>query len=190
MFKDRTEILTWLNTYRPGGVGVEIGVAGAHFSKNIIRYWPSVRTLYLVDLWKHQETGYNDGCNLSDDKQEERYQGVIKYFKDNQRVKVIRDWSHVAAEMFFNNYFDFIYIDANHSYEGCKKDLLCWGSKIKHDGILAGHDYAIGPEDRYCVKKAVDEYAKNNFLDSFLGETSEKFDRDGNFEGKSWFIMM
>lgn len=60
----------------------------------------------------------------------------------------------------------FVYIDADHTYAGCKSDLrLAWG-KIAPGGILAGHDYSIN-EDRvvdrshyesFGVKQAVDEF--------------------------------
>jgi predicted O-methyltransferase YrrM len=49
--------------------------------------------------------------------------------------------SSVAAESFEDNSIDIIFIDANHSYEGVKKDLQSWFSKVKIKGIIAGHDF-------------------------------------------------
>lgn len=37
---------------------------------------------------------------------------------------------------------DFLFIDADHSYEGVKYDLASWGSLVKKGGIMMAHDYA------------------------------------------------
>ncbi len=50
---------------------------------------------------------------------------------------------------------DFIYIDADHSYNWVKKDILNSLKVLKKGGILAGHDYAEHYKD--MVVKAVDE---------------------------------
>lgn len=65
-----------------------------------------------------------------------------------------------------SEWLDFIYLDADHSYEAVKKDLeLAWGL-IRPGGALAGHDYSICEErvvDRshyagFGVKQAIDEF--------------------------------
>lgn len=48
--------------------------------------------------------------------------------------------------------FDFIFIDADHSYEGCKADIAAYTPLVADGGILAGHDYHWPG-----VKQAVDE---------------------------------
>jgi predicted O-methyltransferase YrrM len=37
--------------------------------------------------------------------------------------------------------FDMVFIDGDHSYEGCKGDILAWTPHLKRGGILAVHDY-------------------------------------------------
>jgi hypothetical protein len=39
--------------------------------------------------------------------------------------------------------FDLIYIDADHSYEGCKGDILAWWKHLEDDGVMVGHDYLV-----------------------------------------------
>lgn len=61
-----------------------------------------------------------------------------------------------------------LFIDGDHSYEGCKNDICGWGPLVKPDGIIAVHDYkkdAIaptedGPHPRAWpgVDRAVDEF--------------------------------
>ena len=44
---------------------------------------------------------------------------------------------------FKDNYFDLIYIDADHSYKSAKKDLEISYEKIKNMGWILGHDYEV-----------------------------------------------
>ncbi len=36
---------------------------------------------------------------------------------------------------------DLVFVDANHSYNGCKGDILAWLPNIKPSGIMAVHDF-------------------------------------------------
>ena len=63
-----------------------------------------------------------------------------------------------------DDFFDFIYIDGDHTYEGAKKDLDNTFSKIKKGSILSGDDYGIFEDINFGVKKAVDEFCYNNNL--------------------------
>jgi len=36
---------------------------------------------------------------------------------------------------------DLVFIDGDHSYDGCKNDIMAWLPNIKPDGIIAIHDY-------------------------------------------------
>ena len=43
-----------------------------------------------------------------------------------------------------NKKFDLIFLDGDHSYEGCKRDIEKWWPRVKNKtGILAGHDFDI-----------------------------------------------
>lgn len=50
--------------------------------------------------------------------------------------------------------FDFVFLDADHSYNGCRADIEAYLPLVKRGGILAGHDYA---ENWPGVRRAVDE---------------------------------
>jgi len=65
----------------------------------------------------------------------------------------IKDYSWNAASQFDDRSVDFVFIDADHSYESVKKDIIAWMPKVKHKGLLAGHDYF----NTCGVKEAVDE---------------------------------
>jgi hypothetical protein len=58
-----------------------------------------------------------------------------------------------------------IYIDGDHSYEGCKKDLEIAYKKCKSGGYIMGHDYEMNMKKAtreyfFGVKRAVDEFCQ------------------------------
>ena len=64
-----------------------------------------------------------------------------------------------AAVNFADESIDFVFIDADHSYESVKKDIEAWLPKIRKNGIISGHDYGNGNPSE--VKQAVDEKFDN-----------------------------
>ena len=62
---------------------------------------------------------------------------------------------------FPDGYFDWIYIDGNHSYEGVKRDIQAAKNKIKSSGMLAFNDYMFWSHRElmcYGVIQAVNEF--------------------------------
>ena len=70
-----------------------------------------------------------------------------------EHVRVIQKESTKAAADFTDQSLDFVFIDANHSYEHVKADIEAWKPKMKVGGMLSGHDYG----EPCGVKQAVDE---------------------------------
>jgi hypothetical protein len=70
---------------------------------------------------------------------------------------------------------DFIYIDASHKYEDVKNDLQAWWPKLKSGGMFCGDDYTDvvnpGSEGKYGVVQAVDEFADENNLKTYITGT-------------------
>jgi hypothetical protein len=68
----------------------------------------------------------------------------------NERMKKYNNFEKIkktgndAAKLFTNEYFDVVYIDAKHTYDAVKEDILNYWPKIKKEGIISGHDYANG----------------------------------------------
>lgn len=48
---------------------------------------------------------------------------------------------------------DFLFIDGDHSFEGCRADIVNWDRYVRDGGIVCGHDYTVGG-----VREAVESY--------------------------------
>lgn len=82
---------------------------------------------------------------------EEEHQLIVQrediksIFTDNMRLvglnpQICEMTTHEASQLFEDNYFDLVFVDADHSYEACRKDLQDWWPKVKRGGVLSGHD--------------------------------------------------
>ena len=69
---------------------------------------------------------------------EETYPDV----KNAKNVTLHQGLSVEKIKAFPDNYFDWIYIDADHSYEGVKADIVMAQSKVKVGGFLIFNDFA------------------------------------------------
>jgi predicted O-methyltransferase YrrM len=63
-----------------------------------------------------------------------------------------------AVRLFPDEFFDFVFVDAFHSYEAVRDDITHWLPKVRRGGVLAGHDYwARAPSTWPGVVQAVHE---------------------------------
>ena len=60
------------------------------------------------------------------------------------KLSLINDTSAHASLLFADGYFDYVFIDGDHSYDAVREDIKLWLPKVKVGGILAGHDYHDG----------------------------------------------
>ena len=147
-------------------IGAEIGVFEAKNSKQLLTGLPNL-FLYMIDRWCEYSPSEKSGdvgaymTNHDAEKWEMIYQKAVRKISPFAgRYKIIKRGSLSAVKRFDDNFFDFVFIDADHSYEGCLADIKAWLPKIKKGGYLCGHDYT-----RSGVKKSVDEVLKNVELD-------------------------
>ena len=150
-------------------IGAEIGVCEGDFSELILTTVEPTK-LFLVDIWGHISLSYNDHNMVSNQEHETRFQYVTKRFLNYSNAYVVRSLSNAMPQIFPESYFDWMYIDADHSYEGCKRDLNIAKKLVKTNGYILGHDYNWKFQG---VMDSVNEFvAENNFYLSFV--TSDK----------------
>lgn len=171
ILETRNDFLSQLPT---NGVVAEIGVDQGDNAKNILSICKP-KELHLIDAWK-------DNPNKSRTPQEwnKRFNNVKNIFNKNPNIHVYRADSADSASLFADNYFDWVYIDACHTYEACKKDIEAWFPKVKVGGLLCGHDYGNTPRTirlGFGVTEAVDEFClKNNLKIDFISNVPEHTD--------------
>lgn len=133
-------------------IGVEVGVKQASFSLHLLKFSPFKR-LYSVDNWGGLATSAHKRNYLV---------AAVHLAEFKTRSVMIKLDSTEAAELFQDKTFDFVYIDADHSYEAVRNDIQAWWPKTKPGGVFSGHDYC-----QKCpgVPKAVDEFVMEKGLE-------------------------
>lgn len=89
------------------------------------------------------------------------YSRFDRALNDDPRIVRHEGLSHDVMAHFPEAHFDWIYIDADHAYDGVKRDARVSASRVKPGGFLVFNDYAhIDPNvGRYGVHRAVTEFA-------------------------------
>jgi hypothetical protein len=158
---NRSELLSLLPK---GSAGAEIGVFRGAFSRRIIEIvQPSL--LYLVDAWRRLP---KTNKRFTDEWHHSNLFTTISSMPNvlaNGMVRPICAVSEVAFEYVLPQELDWVYIDADHTYRGCKKDIEMWSTKVRPGGMVMVHDYCA---EYPGVLRAVDETGKKQ------GQTLEK----------------
>ena len=145
-----TDKATFLNVLPKGAIGAEIGVAQGNYTEKILSV-TQPQEIHLIDAWTQTPyTGLRESV-------ENRFKSEIK----DGRVFMHQGFSIPELETFDDNYFDWVYIDTDHTYNTTAKELDLCRRKVKVGGIIAGHDYNVGawiPRIRYGVIEAVNEF--------------------------------
>lgn len=158
--KHRSQLNELLVHFDIMGEVAEIGVAEGLFSKDILNWL--VPKLYLVDMWNHKPDVRGDG-NSAQEWHDKNYNDAVERLKEyKDKVVFLKGDSAEMAKEVPNGSLSLVYIDADHSYEGVKRDIAAWYPKVKVGGIMAFHDYE---NPAYGVKQAVNEFAGNNSIE-------------------------
>ena len=140
-----------LETLPKEGIIAEIGVFKGDFSASILKR-STPKKLFLIDRWNTEQFP----STLKDEVRKRFEKEIV-----NEGVIIVQDSSILAADRFSDNYFDWIYLDTDHSYEVTLSELVAYKDKIKPGGFITGHDFILGNwKDmvRYGVKEAVYEF--------------------------------
>lgn len=149
-----------------GAIACEIGVARGNFSQKLLQFTKPKR-LYLVDPWhfdqqEHQMNKWYSGRGNSQTAMDGVFAGVAARFEGDGRVEIRRKRSDEFLIESPKEFFDWIYVDGEHSFAGCMLDVLLSIPKVKVGGIICGDDYNWKPEDKFPVRRAVHTINKND----------------------------
>ena len=158
--KERTELPRLLAKLNPNAVMVELGV---YRGDNLALFAEALPQghCYGVDSWLDHLQGRNR--TTPSVKSAEAEKVAYDRFNSVRNVTLIKSDTLTAVRNFADESLDFVYIDADHTYNGCKDDIKAWYPKVKRGGIIAGHDYMTHVNDRvsFGVIEAVDEFVKS-----------------------------
>jgi len=202
-YENRNLWIEDIKKYIARGKGVEIGVFKGDFSKDILNNWEG--TLYLVDIWKPVQGDYYDYTNnINHPNTIQETINNVEVFGD--RAVMIRASSKIASDMFQDESLDFIYIDANHSYDFIVEDINLWFPKLKKGGIFSGHDYILmdwyndpnfleNKKDKYIYINSVDRepfyagvFGVNPAVDEFCEKMGYKVNHTDEWFSTWWII--
>ena len=134
---------------------LEVGSWVGESARAILRgFGPKGGKLWCVDTWAGSKTDYT-GC-IAEDYREDVFGLFQKHHAESiasgilipvrgESVEVARTWETLV---------DLVFIDAGHTYEECKADILAWADFVNLGGIICGHDYG---DEFPGVKQAVTE---------------------------------
>ena len=128
-------------------VGAEVGVWNGDTAERILAQRPKVR-LFLVDRWEPPEPGdsyFNSGAKIaaqSENMHQKAYQRCrMRTEPYKERIEWLVGASLEMAEAVAERSLDFVFVDADHSFEGVYNDILAWLPKIAVGGWIGGHNW-------------------------------------------------
>lgn len=165
--------------------GAEIGVLSGKYSEVLCRSNPNAK-IYSIDSW----LSYSEFPDFFEkNKLTDSYNLAVKILAKYKNNKIIKKTSMEAVRDFADESLDFVYIDANHTFEYVFEDITQWAKKVRKGGIVAGHDF-----EEHIVKRAfgdakvaLDLYMRRYSLDYvFIVGKRMSRNRDYNL---SWFFI-
>lgn len=153
----------------------EVGVFKGENFRNLLLSNPTEAV--AVDLWKDSTIDISESQRALN----EMWEGMLRLAAEKPCMKVLRKASVDAAKLFDDWHFDFVYIDADHAYEGVKADIEAWWPKVRKGGILAGHDYMAytlytdTQSIKFGVIEAVNEFSNRNGLKPVIDAETDWF---------------
>jgi len=132
--------------------GAEIGVQKGNNLFYILNHCPELHMIG-VDVWALQP---DKGPGFAYNRNKHIHASNFNMVKEKAKHYPGRLWllkmlSVNAAKYVKDGCLDFVFIDADHSRQAVKDDIIAWKPKLKETGFLCGHDAG-----QKKVKKALD----------------------------------
>ena len=155
--------------------GIEIGRDVGWYSYAILSRWQG-KKLHQIDPYEQYTEYTSDHLNKPSEHQEWRLlqadRRLEPWVTGTPCYEFHRMRSDKAVELFTDGSLDFVYIDGNHSYNYCLKDLEMYTPKVKAGGLVLCHDYSDTDLPSLNIKHAVNRFTEKNGYTFLL--TSDK----------------
>ena len=187
-----------MHVIKPDSIGAEIGVWMGNTSTQFLK--KGLKKFYMVDAYSVEP--YKENTEMSYQEYLAKYQpitgeiaeaGFQKFYdrvyneiKERFRTVPEAEICRMTSDEWFEQFMaakghgndemlDWIYIDGDHPYEGCLKDLENALNVVRQGGLILGDDYGW-PNAKWFkpgVTKAVNEFINRHNLTKMLrhGET-------------------
>ena len=151
-FRDAYQQIVTSLPYDEKTVFVELGAwkgRSTHYlASEILRSGKPVY-LYVIDAWADPGV---EGDGLDPASEEDKAAGSIRACFDRnlrglsgrlgERMTVYQNDTVAQSSHFSDESVDVVWVDANHTYEGVKRDLASWWPKLAVGGVMGGDDWA------------------------------------------------
>lgn len=146
-------------------VGAEIGVYRGEHAELMLQHL-NMKKLYLIDPYVDNDPDFEGHMKPL----VPAAKGIAhERLKDYDQVVWIEEKSDIALSD-IQDLLDFVYIDGNHSYKYVMRDIMYYGSIVRHNGWLGGHDYTTRKSPLIEVMEAVDDYGYHADLFPDIGD--------------------
>lgn len=139
--------------------------------------------VWVIDTFKgSEETGLEDIASKNN---------ILSVFYHNmQKLNLLHlinlriGKSQEVAHSYPNLFFDFIFIDGDHRYQGIKADLDLYCPKLQSGGLICGHDYEGGGYDPAYI---YEDFAINKHH-GVIKAVNDKFGKEVKQEFVFWYV--
>jgi hypothetical protein len=138
----------------------ELGVGYGDFSKVLIKELQAQEFVAIDTFDGSPRDKWGEPLKVHQMTHHQYYLYNVALSQSACEIKTIEDWSWEGISKFDDAYFDFIYIDADHSYAAVKKDIEASAPKVKVGGYIQCNDFTHFDTDNYVhygVPRAVFE---------------------------------
>lgn len=155
--------------------GVEVGVERGRTLTALLTAFPNL-SIEAIDFWRenpgvHAANQHEHDDNLT--------QTLFRIQRFSDRVNLhVCDQVEGYARIAGGPKYDFVFLDADHRYEGTREAIGMFSFMVRPGGMICGDDYNSRAEQvgAWGVKRAVDEFA-------------ECGDHELRNDGRFWWII-
>lgn len=133
-------------------IGAEIGVANGKTLFHLLDNNPELSMIGVdaYDFSYGRGDKHSTGFKQYELEEQYKVRGKVEETlnKYDNRGRLIVLPSTIATEEFSDEYFDFVFIDADHRESFVRADIAAWAPKVSATGYITGHDWKFSSVER------------------------------------------